>query len=63
MEKEEKQKNHNLFHKGFLIILKYIPHFIAFIYAIYTLLGFCGIDWNLMGCIFINLDTNVIYFF
>lgn len=63
MEKVEKQKNHNLFHKGFLIVLKYIPHFIAFIYAIYTLLGFCGIDSIVVGCFFHISLVSWIYLF
>ncbi len=39
----------NLKHKGFLILLKYIPHIIALIYAIYTLLSFVGIDLVILG--------------
>lgn len=42
----------SVLNKIYLIYTKYIPHFIAFLYFGYTLLGFCGIDWNLMGCIF-----------
>lgn len=52
MEKVEELKNKKLQHKSFLIILKYIPHFIAFTYIIYTILGLCGIDTNIMGCFF-----------
>ena len=39
----------NLKHKGFLIILKYIPHITALIYMIYTLLSFVGIDAVMLG--------------
>ena len=39
----------NLKHKGFLVILKYIPHFIAFFYVLYTLLSFVGIDAVMLG--------------
>ena len=51
MEKEVELGN-RLLNKIFLIYTKYIPHIIAILYAIYTLLGFYGIDWNLMGCVF-----------
>lgn len=34
----------SLKHKSYLIITKYIPHILAFFYAIYTLLGCFGID-------------------
>ena len=52
MEKEESVRKSNLIHKSFLIILKYIPHSIAIIYIIYTILGLCGIDNNIIGCFF-----------
>jgi len=45
-------KNNKLAHKSFLIVLKYIPHFIAIVYIIYTILGLCGIDTNILGCFF-----------
>ena len=51
MEKEVELGN-RLLNKIFLIYTKYIPHIVAILYAIYTLLGFYGIDWNLMGCVF-----------
>jgi len=38
--------------KIFLIYTKYTPHFLAFVYGIYTLLGFFGVDWNIIGCLF-----------
>lgn len=47
-----KVKKNNIFHKSYLIYLKYSPHFLSFMYVIYTILEICGIDWNLMGCIF-----------
>lgn len=39
----------NLKHKGFLIILKYIPHITALFYIIYTLLSFAEIDPLILG--------------
>jgi len=51
MEEEEKVEN-SLSHKSFLIILKYIPHMLAFNYVIYTLLEFIGFDVIWMGYIF-----------
>lgn len=33
-----------LSHKSFLLLTKYIPHLMAFMYFLYTILGFCGID-------------------
>ena len=39
----------NLKHKGFLVILKYIPHFVTFFYVLYTLLSFAGIDAIILG--------------
>ena len=48
MEKEVKLEN-RLNHKGFLIILKFIPHIIALLYALYNILGFIGIDAVILG--------------
>lgn len=45
---EEKFRK-NLSHKSFLIILKYIPHIMALLYAIYTLMSFAGIDMLAFG--------------
>lgn len=39
----------SLKHKSFLIILKYIPHFTALFYMIYTLLQFAEIDLIFLG--------------
>ena len=39
----------NLKHKGFLIILKYIPHIISLFYVLYTLLSFAEIDPLILG--------------
>ena len=36
-------------HKLFLVLTKFIPHIIALFYAIYTFLGFCGIDVPIFG--------------
>ena len=46
---KEEELERNLKHKGFLIILKYIPHIIALLYVIYTLLSFIGIDSIILG--------------
>ena len=51
---EEKQIR-NLKHKSFLIITKFIPHFIALFYVIYTFLGFLGIDAIVLGY-FVNVS-------
>lgn len=51
---EEKQIR-NLKHKSFLIITKFIPHFIAIFYVIYTFLGFLGIDAIVLGY-FVNVS-------
>lgn len=47
----EKQSR-SLSHKSFLIILKYIPHFIAFVYAIVTLGDFFEYDFLGLGYLF-----------
>ena len=31
-------------YKIYLLVTKFIPHFMAFLYALYTILEFCGID-------------------
>ena len=46
---KEEKLDRNLKHKGFLVILKYIPHFIALLYVLYTLLSFAGIDTVILG--------------
>lgn len=46
---KEVKLERNLKHKGFLIILKYIPHITALLYMIYTLLSFVGIDSLILG--------------
>ena len=45
---EEKSKN-LLSHKVLLVLIKYIPHFIALFYAIYNILGILGIDFIVVG--------------
>ena len=39
-------------HKLILIEGKYLPHTLAFVYVVYTFLGFQGIDHNITGCFF-----------
>lgn len=51
MTKEEKSRK-LLSHKGLLVLIKFIPHIVAFAYAIYTFLGIWGIDMNMFGCFF-----------
>jgi hypothetical protein len=48
MEKEAKLKN-SVSHKTFLIILKFIPHIVAFLYALYNILEFLEIDTTILG--------------
>ena len=48
----EEKFQKNLSHKSLLLLIKYVPHVVAFAYAIYTFLGMCGIDWNIFGCFF-----------
>lgn len=55
MIKEEKQEK-ILKYKSFLIITKFIPHFIALFYVLYTFLGFLGIDAIILGY-FINVSV------
>lgn len=43
MIKEEKLKR-NVSHKSFLLIIKFLPHLIALLYAVYIFCGFYGID-------------------
>jgi len=50
MVREEKHQR-NLNHKLLLILIKYIPHLIAFIYMIYNALGIMGIDVIWIGYI------------
>lgn len=52
--KEVKLVNRNV-NKISLIITKFIPHFGALSYSIYTLFGFCGIDLNILGS-FVHLS-------
>ena len=51
MKKEEKLER-SLKHKSFLVILKFIPHFTALMYIIYTLFQFINIDLITIGYIF-----------
>jgi len=53
----------NLKHKSYLVLTKYIPHFIAFIYVIYTLLGFLGVDLIGLGHLVHVSLMSWIYFY
>ena len=54
--KEAKLEN-KLKHKSYLILLKYIPHFVAFLYVIYTIFQFLNIDLIILGYI-INISIT-----
>lgn len=49
---EEVELENSLSNKSFLILIKYIFHFSAFIYAVNTILQFIGIDVPELGCFF-----------
>ena len=49
LKEVEKLVERNLKHKSYLILLKYIPHIIAFMYIIYTMLQFIDIDLIILG--------------
>lgn len=56
--KKEVKLESNIKHKSFLIILKYIPHFIGLMYIIYTIFQFMNIDLILLGyCIHISITS------
>ena len=62
MEKEVELKN-LLRHKILLVLIKYVPHLIAFAYAIYTFLNIFGIDLNIFGCFFhVSFSTWIILY-
>lgn len=62
MIKEEKLKR-SLKYKNYLIITKYIPHFTAFIYVVYTILGLFGIDVIQLGHLVHVSVVSWIYFY
>lgn len=45
------EKSSNLKHKSYLLLLKYLPHLIAFLLMVYTLLQFADIDAIIIGYI------------
>ena len=45
------EKSSNLKHKSYLLLLKYLPHLIALLLMIYTLLQFADIDAIIIGYI------------
>lgn len=52
MEKAEELRNNKFLYKLFLIILKYFSHSTAFVYILYTMLNFYGVDNNIIGCFY-----------
>lgn len=57
----EEKLRRPLSHKSLLVLIKFIPHIIAFAYAIYTFLGIFGIDINMFGCFFhVSLSTWIV---
>lgn len=62
MIKEEKLER-SLKYKSYLIITKYIPHFTAFIYVVYTILGLFGIDVIQLGHLVHVSVVSWIYFY
>ena len=62
MEKEEELKNNKTLYKIFLLSLKYFSHSTALVYILYTMLGFYGIDNNIIGCFYhVSLRTLAIF--
>lgn len=49
-ERMEEKSKRSLKYKGFLILNKYIPHFAAILYIIYTILQIYNIDIPQFGC-------------
>ena len=45
------EKSSNLKHKSYLLLLKYLPHLIALLLIVYTLLQFADIDAIIIGYI------------
>jgi ABC-type polysaccharide transport system permease subunit len=48
---EEKSEVRNLKHKSYLLLLKYLPHLVAILCMVYTLLQFIDIDAIIIGYI------------
>ena len=48
LKKEVKSMENSLKHKSYLLALKYIPHFTALMYIVYTLFQFLDIDLILL---------------
>ena len=63
MEKAEDVRGNNLKHKSFLIITKFIPHISAFLYMLYILLQFAGIDMFILGYLINYSILTWIYFY
>lgn len=63
MVKVEDVKTNNLKHKSFLIITKFIPHISAFMYIVYTLFQFAGIDMFILGYLINYSILTWLYFY
>ena len=50
-QKEVRLEQRNLKHKSYLLLLKYLPHLIAILLMVYTLLQFIDIDAIIIGYI------------
>ena len=50
-QKEARLEQRNLKHKSYLLLLKYLPHLIAILLMVYTLLQFIDIDAIIIGYI------------
>ena len=58
---EEKSEIKNLKHKSYLLLLKYLPHLIALLLVVYTLLQFADIDAIIIGYIINYILVGYVY--
>lgn len=63
MKKVENTKENKLKHKSFLIATKFIPHISAFMYMVYTLGQFAGIDMFILGYLINYSILTWVYFY
>lgn len=57
----EEKSEKNLKHKSYLLLLKYLPHLIALLLVIYTLLQFINIDAIIIGYIINYILIGYVY--